>query len=780
MKNYLELIGISAKVHRRQSRMTRLCIIFAVFLVTVIFSMADMEIRSQKIQEIRANGTWHAGFRQISEEEAAMIAARPEVASFSWYGALNYGLNQGYQIQGVETVICGFDPSFLTMMPFQKVVEGEFPEDIGDAVCTESIRERLGVKIGDSVTLKMPEGERVFRITGFTGNTSMITRNDAFGIFVNTECLKEFPGVGSEWEKENVFYVQFKERCRIQKTIEDICSRLGFSAERVMQNTKLLALMLQSNDSYMAKLYLTAAVLAVLVTVAGIFMISASLNSNMIQRTEFFGMMRCLGATRKQVKRFVRREALSWCKTAIPAGAAAAVAVVWGLCAMLRYLSPKLFLEMPVFGVSLPGLAAGVLIGLLTVIISSGSPAKRASQVSPLAAVSGNSGTVHAVKRAANTRMFRVDAALGIHHAVGSKKNFILMMCSFAFSIILFLAFSTAIDFMHHAINPLQPYAPDVTVSSREMTCSLAPESARQIEELPAVKKVFGRQYAPEFPVKVNGVEASVLLLSYEKYQFEWAEDMLLSGSLEDVADGNAVLAVYSAEHEMKEGAKVTVSSESGSRTVPVAGVLSNCPYTVDAKTASLICSEKLFREITGESGYAVIDIQMTADATDEDVETIRSIAGSVDVSDRRASNAEAKGAYYSFALFLYGFLVIIGMITVFNIVNSISMSVSARMKEYGIMRAVGMSGRQLLRMVTGEAATYAVSGIVFGCTAGLPVNCLLFRFLVTSRWGDTWQFPIWELLLILIVVILSLCLAVWGPSKRIREMSVVDTIMTR
>ena len=239
------------------------------------------------------------------------------------------------------------------------------------------------------------------------------------------------------------------------------------------------------------------------------------------------------------------------------------------------------------------------------------------------------------------------------------------------------------------------------------------------------------------------------------------------------------MLAVYSAEHEIKEGAKVTVSSESGSRTVPVAGVLSNCPYTVDAKTASLICSEKLFREITGESGYAVIDIQMTADATDEDVETIRSIAGSVDVSDRRAGNAEAKGAYYSFALFLYGFLVIIGMITVFNIVNSMSMSVSARMKEYGVMRAVGMSGRQLLRMVTGEAATYAVSGIVFGCTAGLPVNCLLFRFLVTSRWGDTWQFPIWELLLILIVVILSLCLAVWGPSKRIRKMSVVDTILS-
>ena len=41
MKSYLSLIPISAKVHKRQNRMTILCIIFAVFLVTAIFSMAE-------------------------------------------------------------------------------------------------------------------------------------------------------------------------------------------------------------------------------------------------------------------------------------------------------------------------------------------------------------------------------------------------------------------------------------------------------------------------------------------------------------------------------------------------------------------------------------------------------------------------------------------------------------------------------------------------------------------------------------------------------------------
>ena len=50
--------------------------------------------------------------------------------------------------------------------------------------------------------------------------------------------------------------------------------------------------------------------------------------------------------------------------------------------------------------------------------------------------------------------------------------------------------------------------------------------------------------------------------------------------------------------------------------------------------------------------------------------------------------------------LFVMVFLAIIGVISLFNIVNSISMSVSARIKQYGAMRAVGMDNRQLKRMI--------------------------------------------------------------------------------
>ena len=71
MKSYLSLIPISAKVRRRQNRMTILCIVLAVFLVTVVFSMADMAIRMETSNQLNKNGNWHIMVKDISPETAA-------------------------------------------------------------------------------------------------------------------------------------------------------------------------------------------------------------------------------------------------------------------------------------------------------------------------------------------------------------------------------------------------------------------------------------------------------------------------------------------------------------------------------------------------------------------------------------------------------------------------------------------------------------------------------------------------------------------------------------
>lgn len=547
----------------------------------------------------------------------------------------------------------------------------------------------------------------------------------------------------------------------------------------MQENDNLLALLFQTDDSIMRQLYSVAAILAVLVMAAGILMISSSINSNVSQRTQFFGMLRCLGADTRQVRRFVRREALSWCKSAIPIGLILSLLMVWALCALLRLLSPYYFGDMPFFGISILGLFTGAVVGMVTVILAARSPAKQASKVSPLTAVSGNAGTIHAVKRAADTRLFHIETALGVHHALGNKKNFVLMAGSFAFSIILFLSFSPAIDFMNKALRPLQPSAADLSIISPDKTCSISGEVMEQLKEMSAVDKVYGRSYAYSIPARVGDEKFTVQLISYEKNQFDWGKEELLEGSINDAEEGEGVLAVYmNTSQKFNIGDDLLLEFGDEEKTVKIVGCLAENMFDVTDESVNLICSEELFQKLTGESGYTIIDVQFNSQVTNQDVEDIRNIVEKgVTVSDNRIENEQVRGGYYSFALFLYGFLAVITLISVFNIINSINMSVSARIHEYGVMRAIGMKSSQTIRMVASEASSYVILGILSGSAIGLFLNYKVFENLITVRWGTPWYFPVEALTVILVAVILAAVAAVRGPAKRIHEMSIVDTI---
>ena len=210
-------------------------------------------------------------------------------------------------------------------------------------------------------------------------------------------------------------------------------------------------------------LFLTAGALFLLILMAGVLMISGSINSTVAQRTRFFGMMRCIGMSRLQLIRFVRLEALNWCKTAIPIGVLLGTVSSWILCAILRFVVREEFTAIPLFGVSAIGIVSGIVMGTVTVLLAARAPAKQAAQVSPIAAVSGNTGSTGRTRRAVPTGVFPIEISLGVHHAVSAKKNLVLMTGSFALSIILFLTFSVLLDWVGYLL-PQSASEADITI----------------------------------------------------------------------------------------------------------------------------------------------------------------------------------------------------------------------------------------------------------------------------------------------------------------------------
>lgn len=781
MKSYLDLVPISAKVHRKQNRMSIICIVLAVFLVTAIFGMADMFIKGQILQAQQESGNWHIGIKSISDEDANLIASRPEVAAVADYGVLNYRGEQGYTLSGKNVAICGSNESAVTEI-FATLDKGAFPSNENEALVTNNAKNMLHLEIGEQIVITMPDGsERTYTISGFMNNAAKLMGEDSYGVFLTTESFRAiYPdGTGSNPADYTMRYVQFKGARNIQGNITDIKQQFGLSDEQVSENTKLLGLLGQSSNSFMLYVYAVAVVLFILVLIAGILMITSSMNSNVVQRTEFFGMVRCIGTTPKQVMRLVRKEALNWCRFAIPLGVAGGIVLLWVLCFILRQLSPEFFGGMPAFSISYPSVIAGIVVGLLTVLLAARSPAKKASKVSPLAAVSGNANALQPVKKAANTKFFKIETSLGIHHAKASKKNFILMIGSFSVSIILFLAFSVTIDFMNHTLTPLQPWTADISVISPENTCSVKAEYIEELRQNSAVKNAYGRMFAYNVPVIVNGEEKVVDLISYEDMQFDWARDYLLSGSLEKAqSENNTGLIVFDSQNDIEAGNVITLNLNGSQADLEIVGVVSQCPFNNSPGVGKLICSENAFRKLTGETDYTIIDIQLSKNATENDVRDIHSLVGSqYTFSDERMGNSNTRGAYYCFGLFIYGFLVLIALITLCNIINSIAMSVAAKMKQYGAFRAIGLSNRQLAKMIVAEASAYAITGIICGSVLGIVCNKILFSKLITYHWGDAWSVPLVELGIIIVVVVIAVILAVRNPIKKMKGISIVDTI---
>lgn len=772
MKSYLDLVGEYAKVHKKKNRITIICIAIAVCLVTAIFGMADMEVRTRKIGAIQEYGNFHVSIKNIDDETARLLDNRVDVAVSGWVQRIDDGVlkEKPLAVLGGEEAICyemGVD-----------IEKGYFPKKADEALIDRQAMEQFGISLGDMVSVTLSEGRTdKYTIVGVYKDFASLKRQDSHGLILSNKGIREIAG-NTDGSR---YYVQFKKGINMRNAIDEIKVNFQLIDEQISENTFLLALVGHSRDSYMMKLYVTAAVLFVLVLIAGVLMIASSFNMSILERVQFFGMLRCLGASKRQVKKFVLLEGINFSLKGIPIGLLIGTIIVWVSSAFLKYVNPVYFSDMPLFGISWPSIITGIMVGFLTVILASLSPCKKASKVSPLSAVTGNinQNNVPQSKTAAKTKHVRVDIAMGIHHAFASRKNILLMTGSFGISIILFLSFSVLVNFMHQGVKSLRPYTPDISIVSGDNTCSLDTYLFEQLKENPKIKRTYGRMFAYDIPVTSKHGDSKINLISYEENQFAWAEEQLTQGSIDEVAEGtDSVLIVYSEDLACKLGDSITLKLPSGEKKIKIDGILSDCPFDRAPGTQTIICSEKLFRELTGERGYTIIDMQLEKGAGEEMVSQIRSLTTSqMQFSDQRQSNEEDKAVFYSFAIFIYGFLLLIASITVFNIINSINMSITGRMNQYGIMRAVGMSGKQLHRLLLANAGTYTVCGCLVGCVLGLPLHRLIFHSMITSHWGLEWKLPFAALAVIIALSVVATILSVIGPVKKINKMDIVNVV---
>lgn len=799
MTSYIAIVPKYLSAHKKKTTLVITGVAIAVALVTAIFSMLDSFLQFMKIQYIHEYGNYHLGVRDATVEEKQAIAARIDVQNAgTWISFRNGSLN------GRECRLAALDEGFAPNMQIT-LLEGKYPTAKDEMMLEEWAAESLRLRVGDvaKITFAGDTG-REFRLSGIYRDYGDTKAEGVPGVYLSVAAANE-----TKAEKASILFIEFKRGVDINDAQRAIQNVLKLGDERIVRNEYLLAVMGFGKSKTIMGLYATGVILFCLVLVAGVVMIYNTFNISVIERVQQFGLLRCIGASRSQVKRLVNIEGLHITLRAIPIGVLAGMLVAVVCSAILKFYNSSLFGEMPLFRVSTTGIIAGIVVGLLTVFIASFLPARKAANVSPISAITGSEEIKISRKRKQGllTKLLRVETAMGIGNAVVRKKTFILMSCSIAIGIVLFLGFQAYVDFMYTALKTTKPYTPDITLMA-EQERGLSRDLYRRLGDLSGVKNVYGRMLAyvdatfditrltdaykkivGDVPATNDGLfipPEKSLLVSYDRQQLSWARIDLIAGQLseEKLNDNNGVVAVAQPLRKgvgiqtaaLQLGDKVYVQTPNGTREMTVMAILRKVPFSDSELTlTTFITTEKLFTELTGESTLDVIDIQLDRSGQEQSLRAIKGMLDdSISLLDHRQRNAEVNRYFLTVAVFVYGFVAVIALVSVLNIINTMNTSVASRTRYLGVMRAVGMSARQLRKMVLVEALTYSLTGGITGCVVGTALQrTLIDDFLPLA----VWRFPYMHIVVILIALFSVTVISIIGPLKRIKSKGIAEVI---
>ncbi len=800
MKDYLALAPQYLAAHKKKTRLTILSVVISVALITGVFSMLDALLQFEKIQVIHDYGNYHITVKDATDEEMQAISGRIDVKNTGRWKTLGEA-----NINGMTCALGALDENFTENLNIE-VIQGKYPTGQNEIMlekwAAESIQ--LNLKVGDTVNIAVADGtKREHTVSGIYNDLGNMKAKGVPGVFLSMDNAESLPA------KQNVYLIEFKSKADMIKAQEQIKTSLNIPEDRIGRNDRLLAVIGQSDHKAAVGIYQIGGILFFIVLLAGVVMIYNTFNISVMERVRQFGLLRCIGASPAQIKKIVKREGLTITFKAIPLGVLLGMIMTFVCCALLKFNNNSLFGDIQLFYISAIGIGAGILVGFMTVFIASLLPAKKAAQVSPVNAVTGSNDikVLKNKKRGLLTKIFPVEIALGINNAIMKKKTLFWMSCSIAISIVMLMGFNVFVDFMHTSLKTTKPYTPDITLTSKQ---GIGEDLYARVSGIDGVKRVYGRMFgyvdatfdaarlSDAYKESMGGIETtadglftppeSSWLISYEENQLKWAKADLIAGELSDdkmntqngiiAVAGNIRNGITTETANLQPGDKVYFKTSSGTKEFNVIGILRKVPFG-DSKLnlTTFITTEKIFTELTGKTSYDALDVQFSSKNPEQTVAAIKGITdSSINFLDSRQKNADIDQTFLTMAIFIYGFVAVIALISILNIISTMNTSVASKTKYLGVMRAVGMSGRQLNKIVLVEAITYGLTGCLTGCILGVMLQKVLIENMLTS-FHVIWKFPVVQIVMILIFTLFITALSVISPLKRIKTKSISEVI---
>ena len=816
MKMTTRVAYCNMRHYKSKNILIGIAIILTTLLLFVIPSIGkDMvEVNFAVINKIYP--TWHALYRNVDESTVMKLAAHHDVKT--------YGLRSDAGYMNLEDATVSMMYMDRTGMELYKVKlkEGQLPQKENDIVVSKGILEALGQngKIGDTITVPYQilkdDGldytkEKDFRICGFLADNESSKEQKQYTSLVSEAFLK------AEIPVEQVKY-RFLLQVNGQKgnttadyteTIQNIARQFGISEDDM-----------NINKEYLAANYVDPATIPVIVGImlivvlAGIITIYSVYYVSMNQRVREFGKLKAIGATKRQLRQIVLREGMGVALFAIPIGLLiGTVAVKVVLLQFVEHAKDSNVLITEAYKVVAKGevqlyywwiYLLAIAVTLCTVYLSLMKPMRMAAKVSEIEPMRCQGGS----KRQKSSRkgyQFLNIGRLTKRNLAENKKKSTITIVSMAVTGIFVMMVATVLSCANpmesakssivgqYEISPIVESGnkehPEYEWAEVQKNNPLNEGLKQQIEELDGVERVdvftalkvsggpFEEKIGTEF---INGVPE------------EYAEELkkgITEGNVtyEELKSGDKVILDRALLHwypDIKVGDKLKLNIHDGDNTfqkeIEVAAIgeygtgLTNYNCLIMAKEGA----EKL--TINNSSSYfQVIADKDYDEALEASLQAIVDGSGRLQMRTWKNEYDTWENAIQMTRGACYAFIIILAAISIMNLINTMINSVHVRKKELGMMQAIGMSDRQLMKMLQLEGIFYTVGTLIIsigvGSLAGYPL------FLYAKRTGmfdiSTYHYPVTAaIIIILTLFVIQMLLAIF-IAKSVRKDSLIERI---
>lgn len=816
MKMTTRVAYCNMRHYKSKNILIGIAIILTTLLLFVIPSIGkDMvEVNFAVINKIYP--TWHALYRNVDESTVMKLAAHHDVKT--------YGLRSDAGYMNLEDATVSMMYMDRTGMELYKVKlkEGQLPQKENDIVVSKGILEALGQngKIGDTITVPYQilkdDGldytkEKDFRICGFLADNESSKEQKQYTSLVSEAFLK------AEIPVEQVKY-RFLLQVNGQKgnttadytePIQNIARQFGISEDDM-----------NINKEYLAANYVDPATIPVIVGImlivvlAGIITIYSVYYVSMNQRVREFGKLKAIGATKRQLRQIVLREGMGVALFAIPIGLLiGTVAVKVVLLQFVEHAKDSNVLITEAYKVVAKGevqlyywwiYLLAIAVTLCTVYLSLMKPMRMAAKVSEIEAMRYQGGS----KRQKSSRkgyQFLNIGRLTKRNLAENKKKSTITIVSMAVTGIFVMMVATVLSCANpmesakssivgqYEISPIVESGnkehPEYEWAEVQKNNPLNEGLKQQIEELDGVERVdvftalkvsggpFEEKIGTEF---INGVPE------------EYAEELkkgITEGNVtyEELKSGDKVILDRALLHwypDIKVGDKLKLNIHDGDNTfqkeIEVAAIgeygtgLTNYNCLIMAKEGA----EKL--TINNSSSYfQVIADKDYDEALEASLQAIVDGSGRLQMRTWKNEYDTWENAIQMTRGACYAFIIILAAISIMNLINTMINSVHVRKKELGMMQAIGMSDRQLMKMLQLEGIFYTVGTLIIsigvGSLAGYPL------FLYAKRTGmfdiSTYHYPVTAaIIIILTLFVIQMLLAIF-IAKSVRKDSLIERI---